>query len=120
MSRVPAPSLGQNQGLVSATEGSGGDDGGAGHRAHRWSPRQAACWLVTRGAEALSAWWALGPAGVPAGMASVVAAVARAAETEGELVSSGGGLRELSRCRHGGVGLGGARETCDLSQEHSG
>lgn len=35
MSRVPAPSLGQNQGLVSATEGSGGNDEGVGHRAHR-------------------------------------------------------------------------------------
>lgn len=86
----------------------------------RWSPRKAACWLVTPGAEALSAWWALGPAGVPAGMASAAAAVARAAETEDELASSGGGLRGLSRCQHGGVGLGGARETHDLSQEHSG
>lgn len=86
----------------------------------RWSPRQAACWLVTRGAEALSAWWALGPAGVPAGMASTVAAVARAAETEDEQVSLGGGPRGLSRYQHGGVGLGGARETHDLPQEHSG
>lgn len=75
---------------------------------------------MTRGAEVLSAWWALRPAGVPAGMASAVAVVARAAETEGELVSSDGGPRGLSRCQHGDVGLEGARETHDLSQEHSG
>lgn len=52
-----------------------------------WAPRRAACWLGTRGAEALGAGRALGPAGGPAGMASVAGAVAGAAAMEAELAS---------------------------------
>lgn len=79
------------------------------------APRWAACWLGTRGAEALDAWWTLRPVGGPAGLASAEAAMARVAEMESELVSLSGGLKSLSGCWHWSAGLGGARETRDLS-----
>lgn len=75
-----------------------------GGRASRW----AVCWLGTRSAEALDAWWALRPAGGPAAVASAVAEVA---EREAELVSLSGHPKSLSECWHGGAGLGEARET---------
>lgn len=77
--------------------------------------RSAACWLGTRGAEALNAWWTLRPAAGPAGVVSAEAAMARVAEMQSELVSLNGGLKSLSGCCHWSAGLGGARETCDLS-----
>ena len=75
----------------------------------------------------MGAWQPLGPAGGPAGcpaeMVSVVAAAARVGETEAERASLVEGPRRLSPCWRGGAGLqwaGGAGETHDVSQEHSG
>lgn len=69
----------------------------------------------TRGAEALDAWWTLRPAGGPAGLVSAEAAMSRVAEMESELVSLSGCLKSLGGCWHWSAGLGGARETRDLS-----
>lgn len=106
MSRVHAPSPGQAQGPVLASRQSIGDDGGAGLTGW-WAPRWAECWLRTRGArraKALGAWWAVGPAEVPAG----VAAAASGAEQEAELLSWGVGPRWQGGSWCGAAGLGGA------------
>lgn len=86
--------------------GSRGDDGDAGLTGWR-APRWAACWLRTRGAEALGAWWTLGPAWGPAGVAAAVAAVAGEAEMEAALASLGGGPKRPGGRWHEGARLEG-------------